>query len=168
MQRIANPPTSVRLRDAPPIFARVVKSVDTRDLKSLGVRAVRVQVPPRAPSFKLIKTISYKYYYATARWFFCFFHPFPNIFPNMIFACLVNMQLFRFFILTANHRNNRDFTVITRCLPDRHMPGNGLFFCKRAIKIGNAFCLQVVKREIKTQVRERGRRVLLCLAPPTS
>ncbi len=29
--------------------ARVVKSVDTRDLKSLGVRAVRVQVPPRAP-----------------------------------------------------------------------------------------------------------------------
>lgn len=29
--------------------ARVVKSVDTRDLKSLGLKAVRVQVPPRAP-----------------------------------------------------------------------------------------------------------------------
>ena len=34
-------------------FARVVKSVDTRDLKSLGFRAVAVQVRPRAP-FKII------------------------------------------------------------------------------------------------------------------
>ncbi len=30
-------------------IARVVKSVDTRDLKSLGFRAVAVQVRPRAP-----------------------------------------------------------------------------------------------------------------------
>ena len=29
--------------------ARMVESVDTRDLKSLGVRAVRVQVPLRVP-----------------------------------------------------------------------------------------------------------------------
>ncbi len=50
MQRIANPPTPVQLRDAPLIFARVVKSVDTRDLKSLGVNAMRVQIPLRAPS----------------------------------------------------------------------------------------------------------------------
>ncbi len=32
------------------INAQVVKSVDTRDLKSLGCKAVRVQVPPWAPS----------------------------------------------------------------------------------------------------------------------
>ena len=31
-------------------FARVVELVDTRDLKSLGRKPVRVQVPPRAPS----------------------------------------------------------------------------------------------------------------------
>jgi hypothetical protein len=31
-------------------LAQVVKSVDTRDLKSLGCKAVRVQVPPWAPS----------------------------------------------------------------------------------------------------------------------
>ena len=84
MQRIANPWTSVRLRDAPPFatlaqlvernlakvevtssnlvcrssftlvrlrphYALVVKLVDTRDLKSLGVRAVPVQVRPEAP-----------------------------------------------------------------------------------------------------------------------
>jgi hypothetical protein len=36
MQRIANPSRAVRLRPAPPIFARMVKLVDTRDLKSLG------------------------------------------------------------------------------------------------------------------------------------
>ncbi len=30
-------------------LAQVVKSVDTRDLKSLGCKAVRVQVPPWAP-----------------------------------------------------------------------------------------------------------------------
>ncbi len=81
MQRIANPCTSVRLREAPPQFvitieierlksvgirwcltkvsyehrnpelrALVVELVDTRDLKSLGVRAVPVQVRPGAPS----------------------------------------------------------------------------------------------------------------------
>ncbi len=55
MHWIANPCSSVRFRDTPPInqFARVVKSVDTRDLKSLGFRAVAVQVRPRAP-FKII------------------------------------------------------------------------------------------------------------------
>ena len=101
MQRIANPWTSVRLRDAPPfatlaqlvernlakvevtssnlvcrsklnltaiavrkdgvyctkrhrkaLRALVVELVDTRDLKSLGVRAVPVQVRPGAPSLK--------------------------------------------------------------------------------------------------------------------
>ncbi len=98
MQRIANPWTSVRLREAPPLAtlaqlvernlakvevtssnlvcrskifliviqlnryldgvsitnldlcALVVELVDTRDLKSLGVRAVPVQVRPGAPS----------------------------------------------------------------------------------------------------------------------
>ncbi len=52
MQWIANPSTSVRLRDAPPFYtisAQVVESVDTRDLKSLGRKAVRVQVPLWAP-----------------------------------------------------------------------------------------------------------------------
>ena len=34
-------------------FARVVESVDTRDLKSLAFRGVPVQVWPRAPSQKL-------------------------------------------------------------------------------------------------------------------
>ncbi len=34
--------------------ARVVKLVDTRDLKSLGVRAVRVRVPPWAPTISLL------------------------------------------------------------------------------------------------------------------
>jgi hypothetical protein len=32
------------------VFARVVKSVDTRDLKSLARKGVPVQVRPRAPS----------------------------------------------------------------------------------------------------------------------
>ncbi len=54
MQRIANPSTSVRLRDAPPNSAQVVKSVDTRDLKSLGCKAVRVQVPLWAPNISLL------------------------------------------------------------------------------------------------------------------
>ncbi len=63
MQRIANPWISVRLRDPPPdfkqerieyisthiVFARVVESVDTRDLKSLEGNFVPVQVRPRAP-----------------------------------------------------------------------------------------------------------------------
>lgn len=57
MLRIANPPTSVRLRDAPPFCARVVESVDTRDLKSLGLLAVRVQVPPRAPQKLLYSSV---------------------------------------------------------------------------------------------------------------
>ena len=34
------------------LFARVVELVDTRDLKSLGFTAVRVQVPPRAPNIR--------------------------------------------------------------------------------------------------------------------
>ncbi len=38
--------------------ARVVESVDTRDLKSLGLTAVRVRVPPRAPLFILINKIT--------------------------------------------------------------------------------------------------------------
>jgi hypothetical protein len=58
MQRIANPWISVRLRVPPPISsvincrsisARVVKLVDTRDLKSLARKSVPVQVRPRAP-----------------------------------------------------------------------------------------------------------------------
>jgi hypothetical protein len=59
MQRIANPWISVRLRVPPPVFwkaliiktcvARVVKLVDTRDLKSLASNGVPVQVRPRAP-----------------------------------------------------------------------------------------------------------------------
>ncbi len=68
MQRIANPWTSVRLRDAPPFYkeflilimsvstqelrALVVELVDTRDLKSLDVRVVPVQVRPGAPSIR--------------------------------------------------------------------------------------------------------------------
>ena len=62
MQRTATPRTPVRFRPAPPSpasgcskpcmllrRARVVKSVDTRDLKSLGGNPVPVQVRPRAP-----------------------------------------------------------------------------------------------------------------------
>ncbi len=73
MQRIANPWISVRLRDPPPVslhsmcksecvskniffaevvptrLARVVKLVDTRDLKSLDLTVVPVRVRPRAP-----------------------------------------------------------------------------------------------------------------------
>ena len=57
MQRIANPWISVRLRVPPPLHlrnvvstrARVVKLVDTRDLKSLARKSVPVQVRPRAP-----------------------------------------------------------------------------------------------------------------------
>ena len=65
MQRIANPWISVRLRVPPPYTlkqyqltilvstpdARVVKLVDTRDLKSLVRKDVPVQVRPRAPLF---------------------------------------------------------------------------------------------------------------------
>ena len=36
MQRIANPPIPVRFRVSPPIPARVVKLVDTTDLKSVA------------------------------------------------------------------------------------------------------------------------------------
>ncbi len=61
MLRIANPSISVRLRVAPPPlvltliygkthYARVVESVDTRDLKSLAGNSVPVQVWPRVPS----------------------------------------------------------------------------------------------------------------------
>jgi hypothetical protein len=49
MQRIANPFTSVRLRDPPPFNARVVELVDTRDLKSLVSNDVPVQVRLRVP-----------------------------------------------------------------------------------------------------------------------
>jgi hypothetical protein len=54
MQRIANPWISVRLRVPPPLYskehlARVVKLVDTRDLKSLAGNSVPVQVRPWAP-----------------------------------------------------------------------------------------------------------------------
>ena len=39
------------LRSIPDLqFARVVKLVDTRDLKSLGRKAMRVRFPPRAPA----------------------------------------------------------------------------------------------------------------------
>ena len=59
MHRIANPCRSVRLRHAPPPpppltvntcrLARVVKLVDTRDLKSLSSNGIRVRLPSRAP-----------------------------------------------------------------------------------------------------------------------
>jgi hypothetical protein len=49
MQRTATPLTSVRFRSQPPTAARVVKLVDTRDLKSLEGNFVPVQVRPRAP-----------------------------------------------------------------------------------------------------------------------
>ena len=50
MQRPAKPSTPVRFRPPPPIFARVVKLVDTRDLKSLGLKqAMPVRLRPRAP-----------------------------------------------------------------------------------------------------------------------
>lgn len=47
-QRSAKPRRWVQLPYVPP-YARVVELVDTRDLKSLGLTAVRVQVPPCAP-----------------------------------------------------------------------------------------------------------------------
>lgn len=45
------------------LVARVVKSVDTRDLKSLDRKVVRVQVSPRAP----FKTLSNKPFRKTAK-----------------------------------------------------------------------------------------------------
>ncbi len=56
MHRIANPCRSVRLRHAPPEsrsavrFARMVKLVDTRDLKSLASNGVPVRFRFRAPT----------------------------------------------------------------------------------------------------------------------
>ena len=69
MQRIANPWISVRLRVPPPSFslikllksapdARVVKLVDTRDLKSLVRKDVPVQVRPRAPLYSRLIVFS--------------------------------------------------------------------------------------------------------------
>lgn len=53
MQRTATPCTPVRFRPQPPSnHARVVKLVDTRDLKSLARNSVPVQVRPRAPYIK--------------------------------------------------------------------------------------------------------------------
>lgn len=55
MQRTATPCTPVRFRPQPPFLiviltiARVVKLVDTRDLKSLASNSVPVRVRPRAP-----------------------------------------------------------------------------------------------------------------------
>jgi hypothetical protein len=74
MQRIANPSTSVRLRVPPPYKstlrkqpdARVVESVDTRDLKSLAGNSVTVQVRPRAPFTYLSKKLKFSLLYLTA------------------------------------------------------------------------------------------------------
>lgn len=56
-QRSAKPRRRVQLPYVPPstyfILARMMESVDMRDLKSLGLRAVRVQVPLCAPYKKL-------------------------------------------------------------------------------------------------------------------
>jgi hypothetical protein len=41
--------------------------VDTRDLKSLGPRSVRVQVPPRAPTLPLKRVRSYRVQYLRTR-----------------------------------------------------------------------------------------------------
>ncbi len=52
MQRTATPCTPVRFRPAPPLkFARVVKLVDTGDLKSPDRKIVPVRVRSRAPLF---------------------------------------------------------------------------------------------------------------------
>ena len=40
------------------LCALVVELVDTRDLKSLGVRAVPVQVRPGAPSYKSMRELT--------------------------------------------------------------------------------------------------------------
>ena len=63
----------------------MVESVDTRDLKSLGVRAVWVQVPLRLP-WENKNKINDKQCRETALegGFFMSKSPFPNIIPNMI------------------------------------------------------------------------------------
>ncbi len=58
MQRIANPyysgsnPVGASILLSVLRYARVVKLVDTRDLKSLARKSVAVQVRPRAPLFR--------------------------------------------------------------------------------------------------------------------
>ncbi len=49
----------------------MVESVDTRDLKSLGVRAVWVQVPLRVPWEKINKINDKQCRETTYGWFFC-------------------------------------------------------------------------------------------------
>ena len=51
--------------------ARMVESVDTRDLKSLGVRAVWVQVPLRLPWETKNNQSNKQCRETTERWFFC-------------------------------------------------------------------------------------------------
>ena len=51
--------------------ARMVESVDTRDLKSLGVRAVWVQVPLRVPWETKNNQSNKQCRETTERWFFC-------------------------------------------------------------------------------------------------
>ena len=65
IQRIANSYSPVRLWNAPPRDnARVVKLVDTRDLKSLGpYPSVPVRPRPRAPLFKFASdAVNFKVY----------------------------------------------------------------------------------------------------------
>lgn len=51
----------------------MVESVDTRDLKSLGVRAVRVQVPLRVPWENKNNQSNKQCRETTYGWFFCVF-----------------------------------------------------------------------------------------------
>lgn len=60
----------------------MVESVDTRDLKSLGVRAVRVQVPLRVPWEKKNKINDKQCRETTERWFFCVCFSAPILLPN--------------------------------------------------------------------------------------
>lgn len=52
----------------------MVESVDTRDLKSLGVRAVRVQVPLRVPWENKNNQSNKQCRETTYGWFFCAFN----------------------------------------------------------------------------------------------
>ncbi len=73
MLRIANPSTSVRLRDAPPVFQSPGGEIGRhKGFKIPRLMAVRGQVPPRAPWKKVqVKQSSMSMSLTAERRFFC-------------------------------------------------------------------------------------------------
>lgn len=69
--------------------------------------------------------------------------------------------------LSSHHRNDSNFTVIPGCLSDIFMPQYFLFFWQWSIEIWNTFSLQIMKGEVKIQVREFFSCSLFGLSPAT-